>query len=79
MVEMYSEAEQTMRSGGKYMVSASIKASKFTLKQFDKLCRFIARCLSGKEGLKIGKQSLKDNYLDFQTFQPTFLILLKEM
>ena len=60
MTEMYSEAEQTMRSGGKYMVSASIKASKFTLKQFDKLCRFIARCLSGKEGLKIGKQSLKD-------------------
>ena len=60
MSEMYSEAEQTVRSSGKYMVSASIKASKFTLKQFDKLCRFIARCLSKKEGLKIGKQSLKD-------------------
>lgn len=58
--ELYSEAEQSLKSGGRYMISASIKTAKFTLKEFDKLCRFIARCLSGKETAKIGKQSLKD-------------------
>lgn len=57
---MYSEAEQTLKSGGKYMVSASIKSAKFTVKQFDKLCRFISKCLSSNENMKIGKQSLKD-------------------
>lgn len=58
--ELYSEAEQSLKSGGRYMISASIKTAKFTLKEFDQLCRFIARCLSGKETAKIGKQSLKD-------------------
>lgn len=58
--EIYNDAEQTLKSGGKYMVSASIKTAKFTLKEFDQLCRFIARCLSGKERVKMGKQNLKD-------------------
>ncbi|MCD7725855.1 MAG: PcfB family protein [Clostridiales bacterium] len=58
--ELYSDAEQSLKSGGKYMVSASIKAAQFTLKEFDALCRFIARCISGKDRNKIGKQNLKD-------------------
>lgn len=58
--ELYNEAEQSLKSGGKYMVSASIKTAKFTLKEFDQLCRFIARCLSGKDKIIMGKQSLKD-------------------
>lgn len=58
--ELYSEAEQSLKSGGKYMVSASIKTAKFTVKEFDQLCRFIARCLSGRDKVKMGKQSLKD-------------------
>lgn len=58
--ELYSEAEQSLKSGGKYMISASIKTAKFTLKEFDQLCRFIARCLSGKDKIIMGKQSLKD-------------------
>lgn len=58
--QLYSEAEQVMRSGGRYMVSASIKASRFTVKHFIRLCRFISKCLSDKESSKIGKQSLKD-------------------
>lgn len=58
--ELYSEAEQSLKSGGKYIVSASIKTAKFTLKEFDHLCRFIARCLSGKDKIIMGKQSLKE-------------------
>lgn len=58
--EVYSEAEQSLKEGGRYMVSASIKTAKFTLKEFDKLCRFIARCISGKDKVIMGKQSLKD-------------------
>lgn len=58
--ELYSEAEQSLKSSGKYMVSASIKAAKFTVKEFEKICQWIEQCLSGKNKDKIGKQSLKD-------------------
>ena len=57
--EVYSEMEQSFKSGGKYMVSASIKASKFTVKEFNKLCKWIHDRLRGKNQTKIGKQSLK--------------------
>lgn len=57
--EVYSEMEQSLKSGGQYMVSASIRASKFTVKEFDKLCKWIHDRLSGKNQTKIGRQSLK--------------------
>lgn len=57
--EVYSEMEQSLKSGGQYMVSASIKASKFTVKEFDKLCKWIRNRLSDRNESKVGRQSLK--------------------
>lgn len=57
MPELNQGAENAFKEGGRYMISASIRATKFTIKEFKAVVVGICKILT--ENAELGRQSLK--------------------